>query len=267
MGTAALGLSATTGSSQVIVYTDVNPDEVINPGSFYELDMDNDLTGEFFIWIASLSGTYGSTFFSGYQAAVMPWSSGNSVLVYDYYGYPRPVAMNSGSWISAGQSMSSNSGGGWLLAQSLVMSGTYTFGGGAFQGVSDAYIGVRFDMGGQPHYGWVRIDVAPGADKITVKDYAYHSVATREIMAGQVGVGIDEENELEITLQQTEDMIQIKWQSGEARVELYDLTGHMLAHQTTLGSAAINTEGLATGVYLVQITNGESRNTQKIYIR
>ncbi|BDS11225.1 T9SS type A sorting domain-containing protein [Aureispira anguillae] len=46
---------------------------------------------------------------------------------------------------------------------------------------TDRYIGVKFDLGGNVHYGWVRVHLAT-TGVVTVKDYAYEDNA---------GVGID----------------------------------------------------------------------------
>jgi len=52
--------------------------------------------------------------------------------------------------------------------------------------VSNKYIGIKFDIDGDDHLGWVRISVicAPGDSKIIIHDWAYESVAGASITTG-----------------------------------------------------------------------------------
>lgn len=58
------------------------------------------------------------------------------------------------------------------------------------KGVKDRYIGLKFNIGNEPHYGWMRISVGipnplkPGYDAI-ITGYAYETEANTAIIAGQ----------------------------------------------------------------------------------
>jgi hypothetical protein len=54
-------------------------------------------------------------------------------------------------------------------------------------GATDAYIGVRFEISGNLHYGWIRVDVESPSPKLTIKDFAYNSIPNEVIAAGDVG--------------------------------------------------------------------------------
>jgi len=46
---------------------------------------------------------------------------------------------------------------------------------GDFRGVIDKFIGLKFSDATHTYYGWIRVDVAHGAEWITIKDFAYES--------------------------------------------------------------------------------------------
>ncbi len=46
------------------------------------------------------------------------------------------------------------------------------------------YLGLRFTIAGETHYGWARLSI-PSAAGFTLKDYAYNSVPGEGILAGQ----------------------------------------------------------------------------------
>jgi hypothetical protein len=61
---------------------------------------------------------------------------------------------------------------------------------GAWQNISNHYLGIRFRINGHTHYGWARLTVSEGrAGPITkLTGYAYESVAGAPIFAGQTSV-------------------------------------------------------------------------------
>jgi len=61
---------------------------------------------------------------------------------------------------------------------------------GAFAEVHNAYMGVRFLINGETHYGWVRMDVVSGPTdsiNITITGYAYNTVANEGLFTGVPG--------------------------------------------------------------------------------
>jgi hypothetical protein len=59
------------------------------------------------------------------------------------------------------------------------------------KGVEDRYLGLRFVVGGQIHYGWARFNVSPQPSKVnmfaTLTGYAYETVPNRPIVTGDTG--------------------------------------------------------------------------------
>jgi hypothetical protein len=57
--------------------------------------------------------------------------------------------------------------------------------GGDFMG-NDAFLGVRFYIDDQQHYGWVRLNMSTNSDEMTVRDWAYETQPDSGIIAGGV---------------------------------------------------------------------------------
>ena len=55
---------------------------------------------------------------------------------------------------------------------------------GPFPGAGDKFIGVKFDISGETHYGWIRVNLAADAQSMTVVDWAYESTAGLQIFTG-----------------------------------------------------------------------------------
>ena len=58
---------------------------------------------------------------------------------------------------------------------------------GQWQNVTNRYLGLKFLINGQIHYGWARLTVTSGTGRINVQltGYAYETIANRPIVAGQ----------------------------------------------------------------------------------
>ena len=55
---------------------------------------------------------------------------------------------------------------------------------GPWQQLTDSYLGLRFQIGSQQHYGWARLDVDIVFPYFTIKDYAYEATPNTSILAG-----------------------------------------------------------------------------------
>lgn len=58
------------------------------------------------------------------------------------------------------------------------------------QGVKNRYLGLRFKINGEVHFGWARISGAPPFSGDVLKSYAYETVASRAIIAGDKGASL-----------------------------------------------------------------------------
>lgn len=191
---------AVAGTGQVI-YTDINPDSVnVDHLDVTLIDFDGDGSDDFTLikFIQSTSGTF------AYGSGVVSYGVNTEGAV----GVAGTGA-NSG-WMASGTSASAGLAN---VTAGAAIGGTGAFNtsqgtlgfvqgvtygapfsaynttniGGNFVNTTDAYIGVKFDIAGAAHYGWVRVDLSADGTTLTVKDYAYEATAGTAINAGDVG--------------------------------------------------------------------------------
>ncbi|MCU0433196.1 MAG: T9SS type A sorting domain-containing protein [Bacteroidia bacterium] len=265
-------LTAAAAVHGQIVHTDLMPDVVLDSNALYALDLDGnsavelDLYAIFYTDSAS-GGTY------AYAVVEVNAPNTNAVLGNLFMNaYPVPTALNAGDSIRPSapdwQNATINNGTQYLAAVAPQPGPAF----GNWIGVSDKYIGIRFAAGAQTHYGWARLSVSANGQQITIKEYAYNSVAGQGLTAGQTtAVGLAEQP------------------AGTPAVHVYDRTLFVnLTPEMPLGGTlqVFNTTGqavytesineasmrvslgeLASGVYLVQIIqpNGEMV-TRKVYL-
>jgi len=183
----AAGVLVASSAGAQIVYTDINPDTTMIgiPNSF-DIDFNGDMTPEFQLKMYYSSATT-MTF-----ARVYPQSSLNEVMATSYVD-----VLNLNNTISAGQSFY-NAGSvveidDWELDMLELYTGTTTTTWGKWGGTNtDKYIGVKFNLSGNTHYGWIRVDAdlsqtSSNNWSITIKDFAYQSTPDSSILAGDKG--------------------------------------------------------------------------------
>jgi hypothetical protein len=88
------------------------------------------------------------------------------------------AALNQSVLVSAGQNFATNK----ILGQQTYYQ---TDAVGLWPGVGQKFMGLKFKIGEDTHYGWVRLSVAENCQSFTIYDYAYEDVAGRGIKAGQ----------------------------------------------------------------------------------
>jgi hypothetical protein len=179
---AGVGLLAAAQPAEAkVVYTAVNV--TLDRNSSYSLDLNNDGIPDFEI----------TEFFS--QPVRLPLGYHSNALWITPDKHPnRVVAMTSDSRPYAAALAARNQVGpdspfqAGYSSQVLARSGgsAYsTFFDGPWFKQPKAYLGVKFVIDGQTHYGWVRVTVANDIDSYTIVGYAYETVPNKAISTGQ----------------------------------------------------------------------------------
>jgi len=71
-------------------------------------------------------------------------------------------------------------------------SGTVFFSGGPWKNAHERYLGLKFSLNGETHYGWARMTVtAKGGIAATLTGYAYETVPDKPISAGKTSGSSD----------------------------------------------------------------------------
>jgi hypothetical protein len=171
-------LALTAPSEAEIVYKQTH--RVVGDGSSFNLDLTGDGTVDLTIENKHHHHCTSDSFCSSTQFLNVKMAGANQV-VYNVYG---AVAMKPGTqigpknvWRGATQNMA-------VMLGSFGTSGV----GGSWVNVKNRYLGVKFEINGQTHFGWVRLNVQVQVPQIitaTLTGYAYDTTANKPIKAGQ----------------------------------------------------------------------------------
>jgi len=171
---AALAVVGGTANAQ-IVYTDVDADTTLNTfPSNYEIDFDGDGVIDVNAQVLSNSPYY--------QGRMQPVGTNTSVVASSTY----VAVLNTSDLISISNSFVTSSTYGLNLVSGNTSGSTW---GNWNSNIDDKYVGVKFDISGTTHYGWIRVSVAYNDINdfsMTIKDFAYQAIADSAIYAGSV---------------------------------------------------------------------------------
>jgi hypothetical protein len=164
-------LAATPPAAAEIVYT---PEHVILKGnSTYQIDLNHDGTNDFGLQMLQI--------FHSSMLLAIPDVSGNQV-VRPAVGSISAVPLNLGGPIGPNRQFASKTTyGGFFMALNGSY-GTLTWFRGPWAKASNKYLGLKFLINGEVHYGWARVTVMKRYSTLT--GYAYETVANQPIRAG-----------------------------------------------------------------------------------
>ncbi len=243
-GALSVAIAGVAEANGQIIYTDI-ADFTGGPGVSYDLDLNNDAITDFTVFGIAAPAV-------GLGASVANSFLGSAV----YYVYP--FALDGGNPISSGQTT-------WFNA--FTSSGTLNYvscyngiGGSNWCGVSDKYLGLRFLIGANTHYGWARLDVSASGDSFTVKDYAYNTVPGQSITAGQT-LGVDEFSRVSIKVVALNKSIGLYNLTQATEYSVMDVSGKTVLNGITNGdSYVIEANGVSNGIYIIELSDGNSNS-------
>ncbi|MBG15830.1 MAG: hypothetical protein CL853_05705 [Crocinitomicaceae bacterium] len=276
--TAAVG----TASAQVN-YTDLNPDVLVTGHmNNYILDLNADNNPDFVFMTldtaAAGSLTYGGipiTYNVNYAGAIVYPSPGNS-----WAGSSTSMSSSfnmvnipQGSSIGSNNSWSSTSGPVGLLADISIPALNYSlsYPAGPFLGTT-GFMGLKFNVGGNTHYGWIRVEVGANGEFLSIKDYAFDATPNTAIVAGETGSGPVGVNDLEefVNVFNFSNALRIETSENyqNAELSLVSISGKQLVNQQiTSTTTVLNTSEIASGIYLLSITSKDKVYTKKVYLK
>lgn len=167
-----------------IIYTKTH--QVIGTNGFYGLDLNHDANIDFLI--QERGSTFSST---GSNGLFVKEAFGNAVRGSNFLA----LALSRGAPIGPRQQFISRTNSvGELMFNVVCTPDTGCSTQGQWGGVSDRYLGLKFQISGKTHYGWARlsVDIKPGHNIVaTLTGYAYQTIANKKISAGQTSSRAD----------------------------------------------------------------------------
>ena len=185
-GAAGVSLAALTSPANAeIVYTPAHV-SILGPRGFYHLDLNHDGVVDF-----TIANTTNYTTDQAFWDLFAKGPPGNSIVgTFVGQGFPASAhAFFAGAQIGPGKHF-------FPGAAKLA---TFYYGGGGnsshgnWVNVTSRYLGVKFQIGGQTHYGWARFSVKVTKSPINIfaelTGYAYETVPNMPIIAGKTSGG------------------------------------------------------------------------------
>lgn len=257
---AAMTGVATTANAQV-VYTDVSPDETYGMGQGPRaIDMNSDSAPDFALQMAS------NTSSGWYVGMITPYATSqaanDAIGVSNLIGYA--YALSTSYMISAA---------GVFIASDSRFVIASDWGGNPYGYFTStpAYMGVRFNVGSNTHYGWIRLSGTNGGTvTATLYDYAYESTPNVGIAAGDMGVGISENFAENVSIFAYNNVVNISMSEmpDNGVVEVLNTMGQVVYTEPINDFVMnVNLPDLSAGVYVVNVIGEGQTASEKIYIR
>lgn len=275
------GIAAASGATGQVVYTDINPDEVLSIGGTtqYQLNLDGDAATDMIFLMQSGTGVTGSLYGIPYTATYAGGAAAFGTSAATTNGWlgntsSGPFAVPMSSMISSGAAFVQAQGtlGAYITAYlGAPYNMTVNTNAGNFIG-AEGFVGIRFDISGQTHYGWARVEVAPNGQSMTIKDYAYESTPGLPIAAGNIGSTDINEHSIENLISfynNRNNKITIK-NNGvtNAFISVVALDGKLISNKKLNNKIEeLDLSTLSNGIYIINITADEGNISKKFYVR
>ncbi len=276
-------------ASGQVVYTDVDPDIILNDGGeAAELDMNNDGVPDFFFHNNSFQ-YYDTSWLSVRtmkNILVGPDEVGNALAgISNYFN----TGYNGFTWyypFALEQTITINEELTWQDTETQIMAlrvfsedGAVVGSGGycywfnfAIPETTDHFLGVRFkDESELSHYGWIRCDVLDEGRTLIIKDFAYETEPEHPIIAGDTVQYVNTEfitPGLNATVYTFNNTIYINLNELIIGFEIhvYDLTGKEVYSDNITNQFTQIELAETRGVYIAELTTTEKKYSKKIFI-
>jgi hypothetical protein len=184
-------LALATPLEAEVVYTPANA--TVGRDGTYSLDVNNDGIVDYMLAEhANKDGSFGTFQVLSVRAAIANQVACPSTFCISGDSYA--IALRKGSTIGSKQHPRGWGHGGPMASEELIKGGGVYYGHETFgwSNVTDRYLGLRFKINGEYHYGWARLTVKfhPGPPAVRsweahLTGYAYETIANKSILAGQ----------------------------------------------------------------------------------
>ncbi len=182
---AGVGIAFAVPAEAKIVYTKTH--QVIGFNGIYDLDLNHD--GKVDFLIQELGSSQSTTTFLLNRWLFVKRALGNAIAGKGNYA----SALKAGAHIGPRRGFIKGGSNGATMAfiYRYSLTSTRHRTEGDWGNVSNRYLGLKFKIKGETHYGWARLNVQIGHTTITgtLTGYAYETVANRSIPAGETQEG------------------------------------------------------------------------------
>ncbi|MFD2822086.1 T9SS type A sorting domain-containing protein [Lacinutrix iliipiscaria] len=234
-----------------IIHTDVDPDFVGTLQSTFDVDFDSNAVNDATI----LQTNFYAPGYSYIELMRAEAPVGNGIVANVVGAYTYGVNVPFGTPIGSTAAVASFG--------DMCQASGYTNSG--FCGTTeDSYVGVAFDISGNTHYGWIRLAPGSSSENFTIVDFAYESTPGAPINAGQSLSVEDFEQAHNYVISFDDKQVTISSIVDEANYRIISLSGQVVINgNTTSETQVIDLSHLSSGIYIVEISDGNEQRIQR----
>lgn len=150
---------------------------------------------------------------------------------------------------------------------------------GSWVSVADAFVGCKFKIGTNTHYGWIRLGISLNNDSLMIKSMAYNTLPDACVIPGDTttfscipsSTSLTEQEKVasaEVYPNPSDDKITVTHTlTDQNNFSIIDLTGKVVLNRTNyLSGREVDMSNLKSGIYLYSLTDGESNVTGRIVV-
>lgn len=242
-GALSLAVAGVADATGQVVYTDIDPDFVGGLGDILLIDFDNNAVDDL---------------------TILQSNNGNYELVQANTSNSNGVVANSNGYLYADNLAYGTSIDGFLTFYSGGASfcAGVGYAGSAFCGVGEGYLGVQFHIGGNLHFGWVRVDILDSSNFI-VLDYAYEATPDTTILAGDNALSVEDFDPSNFKyFVDVNSQLNIKASVPMTNVAIHNVLGQQVVSQKLASTnEVVDLASFTTGVYFATVTiDGNSKS-------
>jgi len=249
MSAAILGTADAAGQ---IVYTDIADVTLTAAGEFEAIDFDNDGTEDILIGLLNFTGGPGAVANGASDPANPTSFNGNGIVGVEAGGFYYPSNLTAGVTIDDSSPII-NSVRGDMYVYACYPNSQWC------GEVTDGFVGAEFDVAGETHYGWVRLDVLSngggGVGTIIVKDFAYDATPNTAVVTGETVLGVNDNNfEGFSYFVDADNNLNLKAANAMSDIKIFNVHGQsVIANELSKKSETISIDQLSAGMYIAQI--------------
>jgi len=129
---------------------------------------------------------------------------------------------------------------------------------------TNKYLGLRFKIGTETHYGWVKLDINASGSRFTIKEYAYVEQADIGLTAGLTTLGVENASISKIKIVSSNKTIKLYNLPEQTQYQVFSITGQLALKGTTSGKTdVINATSESKGIYFIELKDTESNTVMR----
>jgi hypothetical protein len=252
---AILGTADAAGQ---IVYTDIADVTIDTGGDFLGIDFDDDGIVDINVGLLNFTGGPGAVA-NGSDGTSF---NGNGIVGVPASGFYYPSNLADGVTVDGGSPILTS------VRGDMYVYACYPNSQWCGE-VVDGFLGAKFDVGGNSHYGWVRLDVlsngAGGVGTMIFKDFAYESTPDTGIDTGDTGpLGIGDQAFNDFNYFIADNKLNLSAAIAMEQVTVHNVLGQQVIDRALDGTnASIDIAALKSGIYLATVSIEGARKTIK----